>query len=109
MCLYTCVGVGDTTITSGAQNLHAKSAIHANEPVEESPSLFAFDRKRAKSYPSERPSDPLAMLELPKQPEPIEEEEAEEEEENGVSSFTLSVSCRMAAVLSVAYMYVYSS
>ena len=83
--------------------MYAKSAIHTNEPVEESPSLLVFDRKRAKSYPSERPSEPIALLELPKQPQPIEEEEEEEEEEeNGVSSFTHSVSCRMATVLSVA-------
>ena len=65
--------------------MHAKSTIHTNEPVEDSLSLFGFDRKRAKSYPSEKPSEPIPLLELPKHPQPIEEEE-----ECGVSSFTLS-------------------
>ena len=42
--------------------------IHANEVGEESLSLSTFDRKRAKSYPSEKTSEPILLLELSKQP-----------------------------------------
>lgn len=84
--------------SSGAQNLHVKSTILTNDLVEEPPSLLAFDRKRAKSYPNERPSEPMALLELPRQPQPIEEEE-----ENEVSSFSPSVLISwMATVISLA-------
>lgn len=68
-------GFGATS--SGAQNFHTKSTVHANE----SPSLLSFDRKRAKSYPSEGSSAPIPLLVLPKQSQPTEEAE-----ENDVSS-----------------------
>ena len=74
--LYTS-GFGDVATSSGAQNLHVKSTILTNDLIEESPSPLAFDRKRAKSYPSERPSEPIPLLELPQQPQLIEEEENE--------------------------------
>ena len=38
-----------------------------------------FDRKRAKSYPSECPSEPAPLLELPRQ-EPEKDNEATENE-----------------------------
>ena len=71
MYLYA-IGFGGMATSSRAQN----------DLVEESPSLLAFDRKRAQSYPSERSSEPIALLELPRQPQPIKEEE-----ENEVNSF----------------------
>ena len=80
--MYTS-GLGDIATSSGAQNLHVKSTILTNDLIEESPSPLAFDRKRAKSYPSERPSEPIPLLELPQQSQPIEEEE-----ENEVSLLT---------------------
>ena len=75
--------------------MHAKSTVLTTDLVEESPSLLAFDRKRAKSYPSERPNEPIALLELPRQSQPIEEEE------NEVSSFTPTVLISWMAILVV--------
>lgn len=49
-----------------------------NELVEDSTSMSVFERKRAKSYPSERPTEPIPLLELPKHSQ-------EDESESGVS------------------------
>jgi hypothetical protein len=65
--MYVCAsGFGVTATSSGAKKFHDKSTIHIN------------DRKRAKSYPSDGRSSPIPLLELPKQPRPIEEEDESE-------------------------------
>lgn len=75
---HSSIAIGDTRETlNRAQSMQTRDLTHLNEPVEESVLLTTFDRKRAKSYPSDMPNEPAPMMELPKQPQTIQVEEEE--------------------------------